>query len=584
MPGLRSKWIGIIVPFLVFVAVLTIGVWRYGYSQALDQLARRGTADITLVLDGLSSDLQRYRDQAVQLAEHPTLTQLTATRQRDQAADDLLLAAADRTGAAMLLFVDSNGTVLANSQEQQPAGLQQSRYFQRAMDGALGIAHATDTGFGKRVFYFAAPSFADTGQIQAALVTVADVENAEIGWRAGPTAVLLIDSDDNIFMSNRTELLGWAHPAGSTTFLHPNGEKHVFKPQSFGNHEVWKLNLGPYLPSEALRLTQSRPQLDMTGLALVDVAPAQKIALLQSTVVGALLLFFGALLFLTQVRRQTLSIANAKLESRVAERTQSLTETNKILRHEIRERKEAEAALKKAQADLVQAGKLSALGQLSAGISHELNQPLMAIQQYAANGGAFLERKQPDKAGENLSRIDEMARRMGRIIRNLRAFVRNENEPVGQVDIVPVIETALDLTGARMRQSGITVNWQPPPHPVWVSGGEVRLGQVLVNLISNAADAMTDSPVKQLDIMVQEGNPVVLRLRDTGPGIEEPEKIFDPFYSTKQVGDGDGMGLGLSISYGLVQSFGGNIRGINTANGAEFSVELERWQEKDKVA
>ena len=584
MPIRQKKWILVVVPFLVCVAGVTGGVWRYGYNQALDQLAQRGTAEVTLVLDGLASDLQRYRDQAVQLAEHPTLTQMTQSKLRNPAADALLLAAADRTAAAMLFFVDPDGRVLASSHGVQPANLSAMPYFQRAMDGALGISHGTNTKLGSRVFYFAAPSFKADGGVQGALVSMADVENVEIGWRGGSTAILLIDESDRIFMSNRSELLGWSHPIDTALIRRPSGDPHQFDAYTVGQHEVWKLDLGPYLPGNALKLTQSRPRLGMTGLALIDVTPARQIAWLQSLVVGALLLFFGTLLFLTQVRRQTLSKANAELENRVAERTTSLTQTNKILRHEIRERKEAEAALKKAQSDLVQAGKLSALGQLSAGISHELNQPLMAIQQYAANGVSFLQRGQPAKAGENLSRIDEMARRMGRIIRNLRAFVRNENEPMGQVDIVSVIETALDLTGARLRQDGINVVWAPPPQPVWVLGGEVRLGQVLVNLITNAADAMADSPRKHLGITLQDGNPVVFRLRDTGPGIEEPEKIFDPFYSTKQVNKDEGMGLGLSISYGLVQSFGGKIRGTNTKSGAEFSVELERWQEKDKVA
>ena len=229
----------------------------------------------------------------------------------------------------------------------------------------------------------------------------------------------------------------------------------------------------------------------------------------------------------------------------------------------------------------MQAGKLSALGKMSAGISHELNQPLMAIRQFAANGGAFLQRGEPARAAENLSRIDEMAHRMSRIIRNLRAFVRNENEPMGRVDMARVIDTALEMTGARLANDSITLDWQPPPGPVWVRGGEVRLGQVMVNLITNAADAMAKSTDKRLTISLTPGSPVTLCLRDTGPGIEEPEKIFDPFYSTKLVGDGEGMGLGLSISYGLVQSFGGQITGRNTGTGAEFTVALEPWQDPD---
>jgi two-component system C4-dicarboxylate transport sensor histidine kinase DctB len=115
--------------------------------------------------------------------------------------------------------------------------------------------------------------------------------------------------------------------------------------------------------------------------------------------------------------------------------------------------------------------------------------------------------------------------------------------------------------------------------PVWVKGGEVRLGQVFVNMINNATDAMIAQPEKRIDItLAVEAGRVVAEVADNGPGIDDPEKIFDPFYSTKPVGASEGMGLGLSISYGLVQSFGGAIRGRNrTGGGAVFTVELAPW-------
>ena len=128
------------------------------------------------------------------------------------------------------------------------------------------------------------------------------------------------------------------------------------------------------------------------------------------------------------------------------------------------------------------------------------------------------------------------------------------------------------------------LQWTPPSLPVWVQGGEVRLAQVMVNLISNAADAMAgqDKRVLSIGISVKAGARVTVEVSDTGPGISAPEKIFDPFYSTKEVGADEGMGLGLSISYGLVQSFGGNTRGVNApTGGAVFSVELDPWQDKE---
>lgn len=334
---------------------------------------------------------------------------------------------------------------------------------------------------------------------------------------------------------------------------------------------------GPYLPTNALHLVRPLPVIGMTGEALIDVAPARRLATLQAAAVAGLCLAFGALLFLTTERRRTLAEANALLEARVSERTAALLASNTELRREAIEREEAQTALKQAQADLVRAGKLSALGQMSAGLAHELNQPLMAIQTFADNATAFLDRDKPVRARDNMGRIADMAHRMGRIIKNLRAFARQESEPAARVDLVAVLHSAVELTMPRMRGEDVTLHFDPPATPVWVSGGEVRLGQVFVNLISNAVDAMAGRDTRELTIIVDGGT---VTIRDTGPGIAAPEQIFDPFYSTKEVGTSEGMGLGLSISYGIVQSFGGDIRGSNTSRGAEFTVALTPWTQE----
>jgi two-component system C4-dicarboxylate transport sensor histidine kinase DctB len=351
-----------------------------------------------------------------------------------------------------------------------------------------------------------------------------------------------------------------------------------------GPHEIWHLDWGPYLPRRALHLVRDLPVIGLTAEALVDVAPARRLASLQAASVAAICLAFGALLFLATERRRALAEANAVLESRVQERTRELTEANAHLHREIAERQEAEAALKQAQADLIQAGKLSALGQMSAGISHELNQPLMAIRSFAENGAQFLERGRPEVAAENLTRISDLARRMGRIIKNLRAFSRQESEAAGRVDLVAVLDSVVDLTGARLRRDGVTLHLDRPAHPVWVRGGEVRLGQVFVNLVANAADAMAGQEGGAIWISISDGAPLTVTVRDSGPGIDMPDKVFDPFYTTKPIGASEGMGLGLSISYGIVQSFGGAIHGGNSpGGGALFTVQLERWQE-DRAA
>ncbi|MGR3678090.1 MAG: sensor histidine kinase [Paracoccaceae bacterium] len=575
----QRSWI--ILVFFGVVASLAAGVWTYGYRQALDQLALRAEADLALASDRLSTQLQIYQELAVLTASHPALDGLAENPNLQPAASALLISIADKTGALDVAYADTSGRVLASAQTLIGQDLSGTRFFERALRGALGTHHEVMQQTDRRAYIYAAPAFAPEGPVRGVLIVVADLEDVEQTWKGSLPPVFFTDADGDVFISNRPELLFWHRDPGQIGLAPANGERRPFHSISVGVHEIWQLDWGPHVPRAGLHTTVSLPQLGMTGEIIMDVTPAARIAWLQAAALAALCLAFGALLFLTAERRRALALANADLEDRVMARTRDLQTTNQKLRREVSEREEAEAALKQAQEDLVQAGKLSALGQMSAGISHELNQPLMAIRQFADNGSAFMAKGKPQKANENLGRISEMAARMARIIKNLRAFARNESEPMGKVDLVQVINNAVELTEVRLRDDAITLEWTPTQHPVFAWGGEVRLVQVFVNLINNAADAMGGQSVKRITISVDLTDGLTVTVSDTGPGIEEPEKIFEPFYSTKAVGSSDGMGLGLSISYGLVQSFGGNIRGTNAAEGgAVFRVELERWTQE----
>lgn len=543
---------------MLFLAAVAGGagvVWRVAYFQALDQVALRGAADLALAVDRLGGQLQRYREMAVLMADHPVLDALEAGGD-ERAGRALLVAAADKTSALDLFFVDVEGRVLAQARAAQ-AGVDIARqpYFIRAMQGALGSDHGFYGAQARRAYFFAAPAFAPEGHVTGALVVVVDIDNVEEEWRGSNPTVFFSDAGGTVFLSNRSELL--------FRQIGRDGENSGFSARDTGEHDIWQMAWGPYIPARALHLARDLPVIGMRGEALIDVAPARRLAGLQALVVGAILLAFGALLFLATERRRTLARANAQLETRVEART---------------------VELRRAQADLVQAGKLSALGVMSAGISHELNQPLMAIQQFAENGGKFLERGKVERAADNLLRIGDLSGRMARIIKNLRAFARQESIPMGRVDLGAVIDMAVELTAARMKRDAITMDWVAPSGPIYAYGGEVRLGQVFVNLITNAADAMAqsgeDAP-RHIRIALECSEKLSVTVRDSGPGIEAPDKIFEPFYTTKSVGSSEGMGLGLSISYGLVQSFGGQIRGANAPEGgAMFTVELDYWREE----
>nr|WP_238705014.1 ATP-binding protein [Parasedimentitalea marina] len=561
---------------------MTAAVWSYGYRQALDVLARQGEADLELASDRVSTQLQVYQELAVLMARHPTFDRLSSIEDR-QAAISLLRQVADSTAALDVFYADASGRVQAAAQGLTGPDVSGSDYFRRAMQGALGTGHGVLQPLNRRAFFYAAPDFGEDGGVRGVLVTVADVEDVEQTWRGSLPAVFFTGRSGEVFISNRSELLLWQRDPGEVG-LHPQDGRQVdFSTHKVSGHDIWRLGWGPYLPERALHQAVDLPVIGMVGEILLDTAPARRLAALQAAALAAICLAFGALLFLATERRRSLALANAVLESRVAKRTRALSASNMQLRREVKERQDAEAALTLAQQDLVQAGKLSALGQMSAGISHELNQPLMAIQQYADNGSAFLQKGKADRAGENLGRISDMATRMARIIKNLRAFARNESEPITRVDLVKVINAAVELTQARLQADRVTLDWQSDHFdaPVYAWGGEVRLAQVFVNLINNAADAMQDQENRYVQIVIHTDKRLAVTVRDVGPGIKEPEKLFEPFYSTKAVGSADGLGLGLSISYGLVQSFGGNIQGANVEHGAMFTVELDYWAEED---
>lgn len=570
----------ILLVFLLGVGGLTAAVWRYGYLQALGQLEQRGEADLALASDRLVSQLQLYQALAVMTADRPALMGLEDPARR-ALAEALLRQVADKSGALDLIYADAAGhVVVAANPGMIPVDLGQAAFFRRALHGALGRGHGLVGPLKRRAYYFAVPIFAPGGAVQGALIVVADLEDIERSWRGSLPPVFFTDSDGLVFISNRPDLLFWHRDPGQLGLTRPEGATPPLAAGQIGAHDIWQLDWGPYVPARVLHLSRDAPLVEMTGEILIDVAPARRLAGLQAAAVAAICLAFGALLFLATERRRTLALANLVLEDRVADRTRALSETNERLRLEVVEREEAEAALRQAQAELVQAGKLSALGQMSAGISHELNQPLMAIRQFADNAAAFLARGRTDRAGDNLERIADMAARMDRIIRNLRAFARNEREPSGKVDLNKVLIQAVELTEARLKGAGVRLDWTRPAAPLYVWGGEVRLAQVFVNLINNAVDAMGGRDDKWIGIGISEtGARLSVSVTDSGPGIADPEKIFEPFYTTKEVRGDEGMGLGLSISYGLVQSFGGNIRGANApGGGAVFTVELDRWQ------
>jgi two-component system C4-dicarboxylate transport sensor histidine kinase DctB len=233
-----------------------------------------------------------------------------------------------------------------------------------------------------------------------------------------------------------------------------------------------------------------------------------------------------------------------------------------------------EQALRQTRDELIQAAKLAMLGQMSAGISHEINQPLAAIRSYTDNAGKFLQQGRCDDAAWNLQQIAELIDSMAQISSQLKLFARKTDGQRSAVSLYNVIEMSKRILLPQLRRSGTELRIVSLGRDLQVMADPVRLEQVLVNLISNAVNAMERQAERWVDIDIECGHDRLrLGIRDNGPGISEAhlQRIFDPFFTTKA----SGLGLGLSISQHIVESMGGTLVAKNSEQGgALFTLEL----------
>ena len=425
---------------------------------------------------------------------------------------------------------------------------------------------------GKRAYGFS--SSIRIGRRHAgSVIVLAPVETIERAWTLSGKPVFATDSRQDIVardlqaieFSTDEGLMAMLHPASLAGEIERDGERYGLFTRVI-NPAGWRLHVLENL--RPIRETWNQAALiSLLGSALLMVAA-----------MGL------ANRWLNRIRQTRLERANAiRLERTVRERTRELSHANERLRQ--------------TQRELVQAGKLAGLGQMSAALSHEFNQPLAAIRSYADNAAQYLKRGRAQEAKDNITRIAALTARMAAISKDLQNFARRPQERTAAVDLRDVVHGALELVAGRISESGVRVEVELPGEPLLVRAGTNRLQQVVINLLTNALDAMVQQssdeanpgPAKKgrsgrkkppgLKITAhQQGERVFLNVRDHGPGFsgEVAEKMFDPFYTTKGVNQG--LGLGLSISYNIIRDFGGKLTARNhPEGGAEFGIELEAW-------
>jgi two-component system C4-dicarboxylate transport sensor histidine kinase DctB len=340
-------------------------------------------------------------------------------------------------------------------------------------------------------------------------------------------------------------------------------------------------------------------------MTMVSLAPAVDAARSATIVTALVFISLCSVAFYWRMRRARvremirsralLQTAYAELNERVAERTADLSQANALLTREVSERTRAEQDLRAAHDELIQASKLAALGQMAAGITHELNQPLAALRSFSDNTRVFIERGDHVAANENLEAIAALTERMGKITNQLKLFVAKARPKNARTDVRRALRNVLAMLQPRMKNVKVAFG-ADDQSALFVRCEDLRLEQILINLIGNALDAVVSCDVPRIDIeLITNQTTVEIVVRDNGPGIAPDilPRLFEPFFTTKEMGHG--LGLGLAISSAIARDYGGTLVARNVApqtevdgpeggtqadadrsHGAEFAITLLR--------
>lgn len=552
---------------------------RY-YREVLTEQNRQ---TLDLYVANLLGTLRRYEVLPQILGDLPGLRAALQAPEDPAVLDNanrLLARVKNQTGADVIYLMNTRGVTLAASNWDKPdsfvAGNFAFRpYFREALAGRLGRFFGLGTTSGKRGYYFAYPVREDDHNIGALVVKV-DLDHTETLWGNTPEQLLVTDTNGVVILTSRPD---WRFHASRP--LDRTEQLAIAANQPYPTQAPPALELEPNA-----WLTQSRA-LEETGWTVSILAPrilldrpVRSAVAVGAAALLAVLLLLGLLILRRRHYLERIALdarAKAELEQRVAERTRDLELLNSRLKQEVLEREQAQQELVRAQDELVQAGKLSALGTMSASISHELNQPLGAIRSYAENASTLLDHQRSDDARANLKLISELTERMASIIAHLRAFARRDRHAPERVALQPALDDALALLAKRRRAMDVELIRDLPDATLWVQAGETRLRQVLGNLLGNALDALVDkAPPRRIWISIEhQAEHLELLLRDNGPGFsaESLARAREPFFTTKT--SAQGLGLGLAICDSLVRALDGELLLANhPAGGALITLRL----------
>jgi len=593
-------------------ALSGFGTHRIAQQLGIADLQTTGLHRLDLYTASLEREIGKYAFLPGTLGlEHDVVELLRQPQdaKRQAAVNSYLEQLNERAGTLSIYVMDAAGQVRASSNWRRDDSfvgedLSFRPYFRDALNNGTGRIFGIGTTRGEPGYYLSSRLADDNRTLGVAVIKVS-LEQLEKSWSTGEAPAMVSDENGVVILGSVadwkfTTLRPLDDATRSAFDQTQQYNRRALKP--LGLKEIRELDHGARLvrisgdspemvtvyPVTGRFLAQSRPLPGtpwtltvFSHLEQVDNIAQSRAAV--AVVVAALLFILGLMLAERRrhlkdqlAAREALQQAHDELERKVDERTADLSAANHLLQDEVAERIRAERTLRAAQEELVQAGKLAAIGQLSTGIAHELNQPLAALRTLSGNSVRFLDRGDQATTRSNLERIAQLVDRMGRITGQLRTFARKSSGRREPVALGHALDNALALLDSRLRETNANVvRTGPPPEPVALCDAN-RLEQVLINLVGNALDAMQGQPQPCIELDCSAADRVArLSVRDHGPGLSDEAlgHLFEPFFTTKDAGVG--LGLGLTISAGILHDFGGTLSGANhPQGGAVFTLEI----------
>ncbi|WP_343721996.1 ATP-binding protein [Herbaspirillum seropedicae] len=593
---MRARRNLLILTLFLVATLLVCGItYRLALRKAEVDQKTQGAAQLQIAALDLESILQKYEALPFALGFQADVRQVL------QHPDDVL--AVDRLNRAFktiqqqsqavsIFMLDRRGLTLASSNWDDEFSFVGRDfgfrpYFSEAVQGRAGRFYGIGNISSEPGYFIAQPIYRRQDQAEGDLpigvmVVKVDLAEFEHTWRSSADPITLTDAGGVVFLSNRPE---WKYH--SLQALSPPMQQALAGTHQYADLPITPVSALPPALQSGFGSHVSRPvgRLGWQLMLFPSQARMQRTAMLW-TMACALLMVALAISLLAwyqhrrrleerMASRDALRRAAAELEQRIAERTGQLTAANQALEARYEKLQQTESLLRTTQNELVQAGKLAMLGQMAAGVTHELNQPLTAIRAFADNAVKFLARGQSAQAVENLEYISSASATMGKIIAQLKGFARKSGEAVACVDLRQAIEASSLLLASECQKLGATISIDIRA-AACVTGDVVRTEQVLINLLRNALDAVEEAEHKRIAVVLEvAGGHALVRIRDSGGGIadEVAPHLFEPFFTTKS--SSKGLGLGLAISSSIVQAMNGQLSAHNhEEGGAEFVVRL----------